>query len=82
MTGRMIEFDANGSRCAGLSGDSRKAAAGPGVVVLHEWWGLTEPFRQVCDGSRRRASSRWPLTSIVARRPTKVEEAEALSAER
>jgi carboxymethylenebutenolidase len=22
---------------------------GPGVVVLHEWWGLTEPFRQACD---------------------------------
>src|SRR5215470_1671299 len=22
---------------------------GPGVVVLHAWWGLTEPFRQVCD---------------------------------
>jgi len=22
---------------------------GPGVLVLHAWWGLTEPFRQVCD---------------------------------
>ena len=22
---------------------------GSGVVVLHAWWGLTEPFRQVCD---------------------------------
>jgi carboxymethylenebutenolidase len=22
---------------------------GPGVVLLHEWWGLTEPFRQACD---------------------------------
>ena len=22
---------------------------GPGVVVLHAWWGLTEPFRRVCD---------------------------------
>ena len=22
--------------------------SGPGVVVLHAWWGLTEPFRQVC----------------------------------
>src|SRR5260370_25257758 len=20
-----------------------------GVLVLHAWWGLTEPFRQVCD---------------------------------
>jgi carboxymethylenebutenolidase len=23
--------------------------SGPGVVVLHAWWGLTEPFRHVCD---------------------------------
>src|SRR5512135_1082052 len=23
--------------------------SGPSVVVLHAWWGLTEPFRQVCD---------------------------------
>src|SRR5436309_4557070 len=22
--------------------------SGAGVVVLHAWWGLTEPFRQVC----------------------------------
>src|SRR6266567_3936098 len=22
---------------------------GPGVLVLHAWWGLTEPFQQVCD---------------------------------
>jgi carboxymethylenebutenolidase len=23
--------------------------SGPGVLVLHAWWGLTEPFRQFCD---------------------------------
>lgn len=23
--------------------------SGPGVVVLHAWWGLTEMFEQVCD---------------------------------
>jgi carboxymethylenebutenolidase len=23
--------------------------SGPGVLVLHAWWGLTEPFRKVCD---------------------------------
>ncbi len=22
---------------------------GPGVLVLHAWWGLTQPFQQVCD---------------------------------
>src|SRR5215471_4465990 len=23
--------------------------SGPGVIVLHAWWGLTEPFQRVCD---------------------------------
>jgi carboxymethylenebutenolidase len=23
--------------------------SGPGVLVLHAWWGLTQPFRHVCD---------------------------------
>jgi carboxymethylenebutenolidase len=48
MTGRMIEFDANGSTAPGYLA-TPDAASGPGVVVLHAWWGLTEPFRQVCD---------------------------------
>jgi carboxymethylenebutenolidase len=26
-----------------------KHGSGPGVLVLHAWWGLTQPFRQVCD---------------------------------
>src|SRR5258708_38033868 len=25
------------------------AGKGRGVLVLHTWWGLTEPFRRVCD---------------------------------
>jgi carboxymethylenebutenolidase len=48
MTGRMIEFDANGSTAPGYLA-TPDAAIGPGVVVLHAWWGLTEPFRLVCD---------------------------------
>jgi carboxymethylenebutenolidase len=48
MKGRMIDFDANGSSAPGYLA-TPEAAGGPGVVVLHAWWGLTEPFRQVCD---------------------------------
>ncbi|HLY29758.1 MAG TPA: dienelactone hydrolase family protein [Ktedonobacterales bacterium] len=48
MTGRMIEFDATGSTAPGYLA-TPDATSGPGVVVLHEWWGLTEPFRQACD---------------------------------
>jgi carboxymethylenebutenolidase len=48
MTGRMIEFDANGATAPGYLA-TPEGGSGPGIVVLHEWWGLTEPFRQACD---------------------------------
>lgn len=48
MTGRMIEFDANGATAPGYLA-TPAAGGGPGVIVLHAWWGLTEPFRQACD---------------------------------
>src|SRR5260370_21092988 len=52
--------------------------SGPGVLVLHAWWGLTETFRQVCD--------RLAAAGFVALAPdlyhgkttASVEEAEAL----
>src|SRR5215475_14258068 len=60
MTGQMIEFDANGTPAPGYlatpdgattptPAGTPEASAAPGVVVLHAWWGLTAPFRQVCD---------------------------------
>ena len=51
MTGRMIEFDADGSPAPGYlaTPDGATGSGAPGVVVLHAWWGLTEPFRGVCD---------------------------------
>ena len=78
MTGRMIEFDAGGSPAPGYLA-TPDAGAGPGVVVLHAWWGLTEPFRQVCD--------RFAEAGFVALAPdlyrgkttASVEEAEALA---
>jgi carboxymethylenebutenolidase len=44
----MIDFDAGGSTAPGYLA-TPGATGGPGVVVLHAWWGLTEPFRQACD---------------------------------
>src|SRR5256714_6799416 len=35
--------------------------SGPGVLVLHAWWGLTEPFRRVCD--------RLVVAGLVVRTP-------------
>jgi carboxymethylenebutenolidase len=44
----MIEFASNGSTDMGYlaepSGD-----AGPGVVVIQEWWGLVDHIKDVCD---------------------------------
>jgi carboxymethylenebutenolidase len=48
MPGRMITFDTAGTPAPGYLA-TPDVATGPGVVVLHAWWGLTEPFRQVCD---------------------------------
>jgi carboxymethylenebutenolidase len=82
MTGRMIEFDAAGTPAPGYlaTPDAATGAGGPGVVVLHEWWGLTEPFRQVCD--RLAAAGFVALAPDLYRGKTtaSVEEAEALGA--
>lgn len=52
MTGRMINFNTAGSPAQGYlaTPEGATGAGTPGVVVLHAWWGLTDPFKQVCDG--------------------------------
>ncbi len=78
MTGRMIEFDAGGSPAPGYLA-APEGGTGPGVVVLHAWWGLTEPFRQVCD--RLAEAGFVALAPDLYRGETTaaVEEAEALA---
>jgi carboxymethylenebutenolidase len=48
MTGRMINFDTATTPAPGYLA-TPDTTQGLGVVVLHAWWGLSEPFRQVCD---------------------------------
>jgi carboxymethylenebutenolidase len=43
-----IEFPANGATAPGYLAVP-ESGAGPGVVVLQEWWGLDEHIRDVCD---------------------------------
>jgi carboxymethylenebutenolidase len=45
---KMREFQANGTTFSGYLAEPSQGS-GPGVLVLHAWWGLTEPFRHVCD---------------------------------
>ena len=44
----MREFQVNGRTFSGYLAEPAQGG-GPGVVVLHAWWGLTEPFQRVCD---------------------------------
>ncbi len=44
----MREFQADGRTISAYLAVPEQGS-GPGVLVLHAWWGLTEPFRHVCD---------------------------------
>ncbi|MEO7002809.1 MAG: dienelactone hydrolase family protein, partial [Ktedonobacterales bacterium] len=78
MTGRMIEFDTAGTPAPGYLARP-DAATGPGVVVLHAWWGLTEPFRQVCDRLAEAGFVAIAPDLYRGKTTAKVEEAKALA---
>ncbi|MEO8954068.1 MAG: dienelactone hydrolase family protein [Ktedonobacteraceae bacterium] len=44
----MKEFQVDGRTISAYLAEPSHGS-GPGVLVLHAWWGLTQPFRQVCD---------------------------------
>ncbi len=46
--GEMIVFPADGRTTAGYLA-TPVGGNGPGVLVLHAWWGLTPLFRSLCD---------------------------------
>ena len=79
MTGRMIEYDADGSRASGYLA-APEAGVGPGVIVLHAWWGLTEPFRQVCDRLAEAGFVALAPDLYHGKTTASVEEAKALGA--
>jgi carboxymethylenebutenolidase len=75
----MIEFDASGATAPGYLA-TPVSGAGPGVVVLHEWWGLTEPFREACDWLAEAGCIALAPDLYRGRTTTKIEEAETWSA--
>lgn len=79
MTGRMIEFDANGSSAPGYLATPDGAAGAPGVIVLHAWWGLTEPFRQACDRLAEAGFVALAPDLYRGKTTAQIEEAEALA---
>jgi carboxymethylenebutenolidase len=46
--GDMVEFKSNGSDARGYL-VTPGAGAGPGVLVIQEWWGLNPQIKRVCD---------------------------------
>ena len=79
--GSMIEFDAAGTTAPGyLAAPDPEAASGaPGVLVLHAWWGLTEPFQQVCDRLAQAGFVALAPDLYRGKTTAQVEEAEALA---
>ena len=43
-----VEFQANGDSAPGYLAVP-ESGNGPGVIVLHEWWGLDESMKAYCD---------------------------------
>jgi carboxymethylenebutenolidase len=48
MSGQDITFDVNGRAAAGYLA-LPSVPEGPGVIVLHAWWGLNPFFKRLCD---------------------------------
>jgi carboxymethylenebutenolidase len=75
----MKEFQADGRTISGYLAVPEQGS-GPGVLVLHAWWGLTEPFRQACDRLAEAGFVALAPDLYHGKTATTVEEAQALGA--
>jgi carboxymethylenebutenolidase len=46
--GQTVEFASNGSTASGYLA-TPDSGAGPGVIVIQEWWGLAPEIKEICD---------------------------------
>jgi carboxymethylenebutenolidase len=74
----MREFQADGRTVSAYLAVPEHGS-GPGVIVLHAWWGLTEPFRKVCDRLAEAGFVAIAPDLYHGKTTASVEEAEALS---
>src|SRR6202165_3084419 len=75
----MREFSADGRTISGYLAVPENGS-GPGVVVLHAWWGLTEPCRQICDRLAEAGFVALAPDLYHGKTAASVEEAQALGA--
>src|SRR5579885_1024516 len=47
--GEIIEFPSNGGTASGYLATPGEGGAGPGVLVIQEWWGLVDHIKAVAD---------------------------------
>jgi len=73
----MQEFQANGRTVSGYLAVPEHGS-GPGVVVLHAWWGLNDIFTQVCDRLAQEGFVALAPDLYHGKTTTSVEEAAAL----
>src|SRR5215475_13234991 len=78
MKGTMTEFDTEAGPTAGYLA-TPDTGTGPGVMVLHAWWGLTQPFREVCDRLAEAGFVALAPDLYRGKTTTTIEEAEALA---
>lgn len=74
----MQEFQANGRTFKGYLAVPEQDS-GPGVLVLHAWWGLTDIFTQVCDRLAQAGFVALAPDLYHGKTTTSVEEAETLA---
>jgi carboxymethylenebutenolidase len=77
----MSEFDVNGKTVAGYLALPDRGH-GPGVLVLHAWWGLTRFFEDVCERLAAEGFVAFAPDRYGGLTATTIEEAEALQRER
>ena len=75
----MREFQVDGRTISGYLAVPEQGS-GPGVLVLHTWWGLTEPFQQICNRLAEAGFMALAPDLYHGKTTTSVEEAQALGA--
>jgi carboxymethylenebutenolidase len=73
----MKEFQVDGRTFSGYLAVPERGS-GPGVLVLHAWWGLTDIFKQVCDRLAEAGFVALAPDLYHGKTATTVEEAQAL----
>jgi len=73
----MKEFQVDGRTINGYLAVPAQGS-GPGVLVLHAWWGLTDVFKQVCDRLAQEGFVAFAPDLYQGKTTASVEEAEAL----